>query len=189
MRVKKFFFVVVMCVLSYNASYAADNLVLQKMFDDDQAARDTDNINWKILNLQDAQRRVKLAELLKNGSLKTGRDYYNAAFIEQHGQKPEDFLRAHCLAVTALILGYKPARWISAATLDRYLNFIGQAQIYGTQSSGKVPKNPAAEMIMSQEPYDRAVLTDDVRRASGVPSIKEQERNMKAGIYHQSLDD
>ncbi len=177
-----------MCALPYQAVYAADNNVLQKMFDDDQAARNADDINWKVLNVQDEQRRVRLTELLKAGALKTGRDYYNAAFIEQHGHKPEDYLRAHCLAVTALMLGYKPARWISAVTLDRYLVFTGHSQIYGTQSLGKVPKDPTAEMEMSQEPYDRSVLTDDMRRMSGVPGIPEQERNMKAGIYHQSLD-
>ncbi|MBR0560199.1 hypothetical protein [Neokomagataea anthophila] len=49
------------------------------MFDDDQAARNAEDINWKVLNVQDEQRRVRLTALLKAGELKTGRDYYNAA--------------------------------------------------------------------------------------------------------------
>jgi hypothetical protein len=48
----------------------------------------------------------------------------------------------------ALSKGDREARWIAAATLDRYLTTVGKAQIYGTQFD----RNDAA-----REPYNRTL--------------------------------
>ena len=54
--------------------------------------------------------------------------------IFQHGTKPEDYLLAHVLATAALRKGGAPlAPGLVAATLDRYLQSIGQPQVFGTQ--------------------------------------------------------
>src|ERR1700722_3285420 len=66
----------------------------------------------------------------------SGEDYYYAAFLFQHGQKADDYLFAHILATEAVALGYSRAKWISAATLDRYLQRVGQKQVFGTQFLG-----------------------------------------------------
>jgi hypothetical protein len=44
-----------------------------------------------------------------------------ASFIFQHGNTVEDCLFAHVLAMEALVKGDESAKWIAAATLDRYL--------------------------------------------------------------------
>ena len=112
--------------------------------------------------------------MLDSGGVRTALDYWHAAFIFQHGDKPADYLLAHTLAVTAIAKGKADAGWIAAATLDRYLGAVGQPQVYGTQYLSR-PGQPS-----SQEPYDRALIGDDQRRAVGVPVLAEQERRRKS---------
>ena len=144
------------------------NAEMTSIFDEDQAARQ----NWQKLTeaqrdnlvVQDALRRKRTRVLLDAGKLQAGEDFRRAAFVFQHGDTPEDFLFAHTLAVVALSMGDSDARWIAAATLDRYLTAIGKAQIYGTQF------NRAA----SQEPYDRTLISDGLRMALNVPPVAQQ---------------
>jgi hypothetical protein len=78
--------------------------------------------------------------------------------------------------MVAMARGNADAIWIASATLDRYLQAIGKPQVYGTQFLGK----PGGKS--TQEPYDRALVSDALRRQLGVPSLAEQEkqrRNMK----------
>jgi hypothetical protein len=98
---------------------------LRKIYDEDQKNR-TDEAG-------DAKRREQVGRLIRDGQVRSGEDYYYAAFIFQHGQKPADFIFAHVLAVTAVSKGFHGAMWLSAATLDRYLHSIKQPQIFGTQ--------------------------------------------------------
>ena len=71
-------------------------------------------------NVRDAHRNAeKVKKLLDTGKLVTGEDFECAAFVFQHGVRPEDYLMAHILAMTALVRGNAKARWISAATLDQ----------------------------------------------------------------------
>ena len=92
----------------------------------------------------------------------------------QHGDLPEDCLKAHALAVVAAARGKPEAAWIAAATLDRYLQRIGQPQIYGTQYLKRDDKD------WTQEPYRRELLSDALREATGVPPIPKQEERLKA---------
>lgn len=85
----------------------------------------------------DRERRVRVHQLLDAGSVKTGQDYWFAALIFQHGEKPEDYLLAHALALTAAYKGNRNGRWLAAASLDRYLLSISRKQTYGTQFIGK----------------------------------------------------
>ena len=71
--------------------------------------------------------------MLSNGQITTGSDLYEAAFVFQHGETAPDYLLAHVLALDALTKGFDRAKWLSAATLDRYLQLIGQPQVFGTQ--------------------------------------------------------
>ena len=148
-----------------------DNADMKALFDADQGARSSEKpIDWKIVGAQDADRRVATQKLLDAGKLWSANDYWRAAFIFQHGDAPADYLKAHSLAVIAAAKGKSSATWIAAATLDRYLQAIGQKQIYGTQFSGKDGEP------MTQEPYDRTVISDGLRRASGVPDMAGQEK-------------
>ncbi len=69
-------------------------------------------------------------------------------------------------------LGHKDAEWIAAATLDRYLQSIGQPQIYGTQY--RFPNGGGVTM----EPYDRAFLVDALRKALSAGDLASRERKL-----------
>ena len=74
-----------------------------------------------------------MKELYAAGSLKTGTDWLNAAFILQHGNEPDDFLLAHEMCIAAVAKGEDKARWLAAASEDRFLRQIGRPQRFGTQ--------------------------------------------------------
>jgi hypothetical protein len=140
------------------------------IFDADQADRkDVGKIDWAVVDPRDAVRRATTKRLLDAGQLRTGNDFYHAAFVFQHGDEPNDFLLAHTFAVIAAARGRQDATWIAAATLDRYLQRIGQKQIYGTQF---ITPNGGHT---TQEPYDRSLVSDPLREALGVPPMKAQE--------------
>ena len=85
------------------------------------------------MEANDLARRKRVHKLLASGKLSTGPDFHDAAFIYQHGNEPDDYLLAHLLAMTSVAKGDLDSRWIAAATLDRYLQAIGQPQVFGTQ--------------------------------------------------------
>ena len=155
-----------------------NNTEIAQIFADDQAARQTGDIDWEKVGREDELRRQRVRKLLDTGALATGEDFYAAAFIFQHGADPDDYLLAHALAVRSLGLGY-PAEWIAAATLDRYLQSTGRGQVYGTQYWNR-PGEP-----YGQGAYDRNLLTEQLRLGAHVETLVEQEakvaqRNVQA---------
>lgn len=151
----------------------ADNAEMAAMFAADQAQRSGDSEDPEVGYKADIERRARTRALYDSGELKTGTDYFGAAFVFQHGSEPRDYLFAHTLAMRALALGRKDAEWIAAATLDRYLQSIGQPQAYGTQF--RFPEQGGVTM----EPYDRALLSDAHRRATGVGDLAAQNRRLE----------
>jgi hypothetical protein len=86
------------------------------------------------MRAHDVNHRKRARQLLEQGALHTSDDFYDAALIFQHGETPDDYLLAHVLAMVAVARNNEPrARKMAALTLDRYLQSIGQAQIFGTQ--------------------------------------------------------
>jgi hypothetical protein len=152
-----------------------NNAELKAIFDADQAARNVESIGWSKLKPEDAARKKRVRELLDSGALQSGVDFFYAAFIYQHGNDPGDYLLAHTLSMAAMARGYD-AGWISAATMDRYLQIIGKPQIFGTQYQcvGKQP---------SPGDYQSNLVTDDLRVAVGVPKLQEQE-SQREGVCH-----
>ncbi|HEX5181829.1 MAG TPA: hypothetical protein VFW19_01630 [Allosphingosinicella sp.] len=146
------------------------NAEMTRLYDEDQAARQSDHIDWTIVGPQDAARRARTKALLDAGALHSADDFLHAAFLFQHGDTPRDYLLAHGLAIIAAAKGRRDASWIAAASLDRYLQSIGQKQVYGTQYQLR-PGQKA-----TQEPYDRGIISDAIRIATGVPTQAEQER-------------
>jgi hypothetical protein len=82
---------------------------------------------------RDAWRRRRVAELLDAGAVQEGEDFHHAAMVFQHGDRLEDYWRAHELAGRAAELGYRRGRWLAAAAYDRWLMHQGRPQKYGTQ--------------------------------------------------------
>jgi hypothetical protein len=148
---------------------------MKQIFERDQKDRQAPprKINWEVVDETDAQRREATRKLLADGKLHTGEDFERAAFVFQHGSSPDDYLVAHTLAMVAVARGQSSAIWISAATLDRYLNSIHQPQIYGTQFL--TPNNAP----VTQEPYNRTLISDALRRQLGVPSLAAQQEQKK----------
>lgn len=156
---------------------AGDNTELAAMFEADQAIRTGLKPGWnkdmdfiKSMWTADAKRRERVRELLAAGAVRTGKDHHRAAYIFQHGGTAPDYLLAHALAGAAMAKGHAESGWIAAATLDRYLQKIGQPQVYGTQYT----QPPGGEATM--EPYDRALIPDALRVAVGVRTQAEQEK-------------
>jgi hypothetical protein len=149
------------------------NAEMEAIYREDQRVRQAGAIDWATVNRTDADRREQTRRLLASGALHTGKDYEEAAFVFQHGDKPDDYLLAHSLAMVAVSKGDATAIWIAAATLDRYLEKIGQKQVFGTQYSMD------AQHHWTQEPYDRGLVSDALRQQLGVPSQATQIEQLK----------
>jgi hypothetical protein len=150
------------------------NAEMTAIFDADQNARKTrQKIDWAVVGAADEQRRIRTQALIDAGSLQSGDDFLHAAFVFQHGGKPEDYLKAHLLAMIAVARGKPAALWIGSATLDRYLRSIGQPQVLGTQY--RVGKDGKA----TQDPYAQELLSDSLRQALRVPTLAEQEEQRR----------
>ncbi len=151
------------------------NSEMQRIFEEDQKVRQpaVGKIDWGVVAKSDAARREATHKLLADGKLHTGADFERAAFVFQHGDTPDDYLLAHTLAMVAVSRGKSSAIWIASATLDRYLNSVHQPQIYGTQFYFQ------ASEPTTQEPYNRNLIPDALRRFLGVPSQSAQEKQRK----------
>lgn len=154
---------------------AVSNPEMQRIFEEDQKVRQPGvKIDWTAVSKSDAERREATQRLISDGKLHTGEDFEHAAFLFQHGSTPNDYLLAHALAMIAVKKGRDSALWIATATLDRYLHSMRQPQIYGTQFSWSTATAPA-----TQEPYNRTLISDALRRQLGVPSQAAQEEQRK----------
>ena len=139
--------------------------------DEDQADRtpdDAKSIDWKILGPRDAARLKRAKELYAQNKLQTGADYYHAAMILQHGDVAEDFLLAHELCVVAISKGDTRAKWLAAASEDRFLMNIDRPQRFATQFRCDGPPNCEYHLYK----LDSGV-TDELRKGLDVPSLAE----------------
>jgi hypothetical protein len=145
---------------------------LKTLFEADQAERQNHPFYgtseyWE-LRARDTHRRQRVTELIAKGALKTAEDYHHAALIFQHGEEVQEIWRAHTLAMKAVEMDYVPARWMAAATLDRWLMYQGKPQKYGTQF---VPDGKQYRL------WDLDPTTSDAERAAwDVPSLAEQQQ-------------
>lgn len=157
---------------------------MARIFKEDQKPRQDDlppeefKKKWGDINKADAERREQVLALLKSGDLSTGNDFQWAALIFQHGSSPNDYLLAHTLATIAVAKGKPNAIWVASATLDRYLESVGQPQIFGTQYQRKVGTT------WTQEPYNRTLISDALRSALGVPSQAAQDKQLQEYNAH-----
>ena len=155
---------------------AVSNSEMQRIYDEDQRGRQN-NAQFaaenETVSRQDEERRSQTRKLLADGQLHTAEDFKRAAFIFQHGSKPDDFLLAHALAMVAAAKGDEDALWIGTATLDRYLHSTGKPQIFGTQIKEK------ADHTATLEPYNRSLIADVLRRELGVQPLTVQQEQLQ----------
>lgn len=158
--------------LSYQAEpEVPDNAELQAAFDKDQKDRTTQPIDWPTVSKTDALHREQTREWLAKGQIRTATDFRNASFIFQHSNEANDYLLAHTLALVAVQKGDRGSAWIAAATLDRYLQSVGQKQIYGTQY-----RRPAGSW--TQEPSDETLIPEALLKQLGVPDRAHQRQRL-----------
>ncbi len=136
----KFLFAALMLLFGHAALAAtpSDNPELVQLFQQDQAEREGDKLDWSQLALHDSARRSHVQALLDAGSVHSAADYYHAAMVFQHGESLMDYRLANSLATLAMALDKSDAhyRWLVAASWDRLLMHQLQPQWYGTQFKG-----------------------------------------------------
>jgi hypothetical protein len=142
------------------------------------AKEDQDSRRGKEVARTDEERVRIVLSLIGRGELKTPEDKFNAALVLDHtpftycekrlvSTSPDNYLLAHHLFMSAFEAGHKDARYLIAASIDRYLSMTEGYQRYGTnriinQETGK------EELV----PIDRK--TPDSERAKyGVPPLAE----------------
>ena len=157
---------------------ATDNEELARLYKEDQADRmpkDGKSIDWAVVGPRDKKRLERVHEIYLANALVTGADYYHLAMVLQHSQAPGDFLLSHELCVVAIGKGHEQAKWLAAASEDRFLMNIGRPQRFGTQYRADKLTDPYKLYKMEEG------VTDELRSAFKVPSLqkaKEREAEM-----------
>jgi len=140
---------------------------LARMFAEDQSDRTMPSIDWDAVRPRDAARLGRVKQLYHGQALQTGMDFYHAAMILQHSSVAEDHLLAHELCVAAMSQGVEQAKWLAAASEDRFLMNIGRPQRFGThyhRSSGN-------HSLYETDPE----MEDSLRRVFNVPPLWEAQ--------------
>jgi hypothetical protein len=157
-------------MLRLGAQTAADNPELARMYAEDQSdRRDAEKIGWEKISERDAARLTRAKTIYQADGLKTGGDYYHAAMILQHSMEAGDYLLAHELCIVAIGKGDDRAKWLAAATEDRFMMDIGRPQRFGTQYR---PEPPGSDGPIRLYKVDDGV-TDGLRREFKAPSRAE----------------
>jgi hypothetical protein len=156
---------------------------LQNLFRADQDDRknhpDYGTPEYRLLRERDAERRKRLEVIVESGGLKEPEDYYYAAWILNHSESVEEIWQAHSLAKEAADLDLGHARWLAAATYDRWLMYQGKPQKYGTQ----IVPDGKRQRVWDVEPG-----TSDAERAEwGVPSLAEMKRRAEEVTRNEPL--
>jgi hypothetical protein len=132
---------------------------LQALYDEERA--DVQQFQGAEAFIASQARRAVVDAWLNEGRIQTAENYFHAALIFQHGERLEHWAQAHLLAHTSADLGHPRARYLVAASYDRWLMRQGRPQKYGTNST--------REGIW---PYDPAT-TDAERAEWDVPPLQE----------------
>lgn len=159
----------------------SDNPRLHELYaaDQDERAKVYTAIDdVRALKQRDLMRRDALVEMISKGEIVSPQDLYRAAVIFLHGSEPKDFLAAHRLATMSALRGCEPARWLFAATLDRFLVSTGLPQIYGTQFA----RDPERNEYRLRLPIDDLGLLNFEKRFFNVPPVSERLAELNGRI-------
>ena len=171
-------------VVSYSWSDGADcsgledNSELAEIYTLDQADRQSswEETDWELVNKRDKERQDRTLFLLRQGHIRTSRDYLHAAYVFQHGWTVEDARLALSLAWLSASIDpeNEEAKWLTAGAWDRLMMRHDQPQWYATQFE----RNPGETDWRLYKIQENAV-TDEQRKALGAPSIKEAMDELK----------
>jgi hypothetical protein len=148
---------------------------LERLLDEDRAEHRSiiaGTPGYAGLRERDARRRDEVRAILAEDPELTAEQLFAAAWVLNHGDAAEDAEEAHRLAMRAAEQGYEPAKWLTAATLDRSLMYAGRPQKYGTN----IVPDGARYRLWDVEP-----ATSDAERAAwNVPPLAEMQRRAEA---------
>lgn len=158
-----------------------DNPHLEKLFREDQKDRETVYETAEAvaeLKSRDRARRKRVYVMMDLGEVRAKNDLYHAAVVLHHGEEPADFLTGHRFATMAALMGHRAARFLLAATLDRFLMSAGLPQLYGTQFD----YSPGSRRYEFKLPVYEHVLLDFEKEFLGVPSVGDRLRELNDKI-------
>jgi len=159
---------------AYSQDKPKDSQELIEIYKNDQADRQTGNIDWEIVSKKDSLREVRIYQLLDSNKVQTSLDYHNAAMIFQHGGDSTAYGMAVKLMRKSIELDSTANKWLLAAAIDRYLLSKNEPQIYGTQY----------QKFGKDEPWqlgkmDTTKISDAERIEYGVETLAQQREKVK----------
>src|SRR6185312_17307513 len=111
--------------------------VLRRLYEEDQRDRvelvRSGIAAWPKVEDRDVAHRRKVLQMLERAQISSAKELYLAAFIFQHGACSDDYALSNKLAEAAISRGSEDAKWLYAASLDRYLVSKHLPQKFGTQ--------------------------------------------------------
>lgn len=150
-----------------------DNQELIEIYKNDQADRQTMDIDWKVVSKRDKAREARVYELLAENKVLTSHDYHNAAMVFQHGDDSTAYGMAVKMMRKSLELDPTGNKWLLAAAIDRDLLSRNKPQIYGTQYR----RNSGEPWELSE--LDSTQVTDEERIEYGVETLAQQREKVK----------
>ena len=150
---------------------------VSELFEEDQARESLarNGKAWSAIVVDDRKRQAEISAYLQDGKINSADDLYHAAMIFQHGNCVEHYRLANQLAERAVSKGSKEAKWLYAATLDRYLMKQGKPQKFGTQfvkvGPGGVVGGVGTWQLYPVDP----TTTDEERAQYDVPPLATQK--------------
>jgi hypothetical protein len=123
---------------------------------------------YSALRERDRLRRESGLKLLVSITSPSAEDLYRVAWVLNHGDTPEEARCAHQLATQAAALGCDDAKWLSAASYDRWQMYSGKPQKYGTQ----IVPDGTRHRVWDTDPS----TTDTERAELNVPPIADQHK-------------
>lgn len=171
---KHFFLLIAISCIPSLVYTQTNNDELQTMYKADQAERQVTNIDWAKMRINDSVRKKRTYEMISNGEIKTGRDYYHSAMIFQHGKDSVDSEMAVKQMRKAIELDSTINKWLLAAAIDRDLMRRNKPQIYGTQYIKKYEETKWSRYLL-----DSTKVTDEERKKYRVETLAEQQVKLK----------
>jgi len=145
------------------------------------------------LRERDEQRRGRVVEIIAAGDMKSAEDYYYGAMVLHHGGNVDQVWQAYTLARQSAKMGYRPARWLTAATYDRWLMYQSKPQKYGTQIVPDGKRHRVWDVDPTTSDEERAewdvrplhlqlVHANELTRTEPMPSMDRAPEWLKAAI-------
>ncbi|UCC45104.1 MAG: hypothetical protein JSU65_04090 [Candidatus Zixiibacteriota bacterium] len=151
---------------------------LAAMVEELEQFRDSLSADQETLVAVRKRHRDAVYRLVAKALIREPQDLYRAALVlEAEEGEAQICLLAHYLAAEAARKGYQPARFLTAACLDRYRVLSGSSQAYGTQHY------KGSDGLFHLYPID-STTTDSVRAVWGVPSLDSLEAEIEAMNSH-----